>query len=285
MSAPPALPLPLAGVTALTETVDHAEGVALAPDGALWAGGEAGQLYRIADGTTELVAETGAGGLLGIALDAAGRVYACAGGRRAVVRYDPATGALDNYCEAAGGARLRIPNFCAFLADGTLLLSDSGSPELDERAGAIVRIPPGGGEGELLETPPLHFPNGLAVAPDGRLAVLESFTPRLALLDLATGDYDVVADLPGTVPDGVAYDAEGGALVSCYQPNRVLRVTPAGGVATVFDDWMGALLLSPTNVAFHGPGLRHLAMASLLGTCVYSAELPWAGRPLPLPVV
>ena len=53
-----------------TGGLDHAEGIALAADGTVYAGGEAGQRYRIcADGqnTTEL-ARTG-GFILGITLD------------------------------------------------------------------------------------------------------------------------------------------------------------------------------------------------------------------------
>ena len=40
--------------------LDHPEGIALGPDGALYAGGEAGQIYRIAaDGTVTEIATTG----------------------------------------------------------------------------------------------------------------------------------------------------------------------------------------------------------------------------------
>jgi sugar lactone lactonase YvrE len=148
-----------------------------------------------------------------------------------------------------------------------------------------VRAAPGGAAVERLDIAPLHFPNGMALGPDGRLAILESFTPRLSLLDLKTGVLEIVANLPRTVPDGVAYDAAGGAVVSCYQPNRILRISPDGHVATVVDDWMGVALLSPTNVAFYGQNRRQLAIASLLGTSVYSIELPRAGAPLEYPVV
>jgi hypothetical protein len=48
---------------------------------------------------------------------------------------------------------------------------------------------------------------------------------------------------------------------------------------------MGVALLSPTNVAFYGQNRRQLAIASLLGTSVYSIELPRAGAPLEYPVV
>ena len=279
-------PLPLSAISTLAAPVDHVEAVAVAPDGSIWGGGEAGQLYRIDPaGSFEQIADTGAGGLLGLAFDARGRVYACAPERHAVVRYDLASASLDMYVSAAGGTALRIPNFCVFLADGSLVVSDSGSDQVGTRAGTIVRVAVGGGEGAILETPPLHFPNGLALDLQGRLAILESFSPRLSSIDLTTGAFEVVADLPRTVPDGVAYDTEGGAIVSCYQPNRIMRVSPEGTVSTIVDDWMGIALLSPTNVAFYGPNRRQLAIATILGNSVCSIELPWSGAPLTFPEV
>src|SRR4051812_49651927 len=46
--------------TTLAEGLDHPEGAAVGPDGTVYAGGEAGQIYRIAaDGTPEQYADTG----------------------------------------------------------------------------------------------------------------------------------------------------------------------------------------------------------------------------------
>ena len=53
--------------------LDHPEGIAVTPDGLIFVGGEAGQIYRIDDDDTATeVANTG-GFILGIAADAAGR--------------------------------------------------------------------------------------------------------------------------------------------------------------------------------------------------------------------
>ena len=60
------------------EGLDHAEGIAWGLDGYVYAGGEAGQIYRIGlDGNslTE-IANTG-GFVLGLALDASNNIYAC----------------------------------------------------------------------------------------------------------------------------------------------------------------------------------------------------------------
>ena len=56
--------------------LNHAEGVAWNPvDGLVYAGGEAGEFYRITlAGTVELAGSSG-GSMLGLAVDGLGRVY------------------------------------------------------------------------------------------------------------------------------------------------------------------------------------------------------------------
>ena len=77
----------------LADGLNHPEGVAWNPfDGLIYAGGESGELYAVTlDGEVELRGSTG-GSMLGIAVDGAGRVYACDAGRGEITRMDPATG-------------------------------------------------------------------------------------------------------------------------------------------------------------------------------------------------
>jgi sugar lactone lactonase YvrE len=253
----------------------HCEGVATGPDGALWAGDEDGAIFRVdpESGAHEQLADIGTWAL-GLAADARSRLYVCAYAETAIVRVDPATGERDVYC---GG--LTTPNWCVFAPDGSLYVSESGPEEYDSRAGRVVRIPPGGGSFERLDLPPLAFANGMALAPDGTLYVAESFVPQVRAI--RDGEATVHGELPGTVPDGLALDADGGIIVTSYQPNRVLRIPPGGGDPEVFlDDWQGTRLMTPTNAAFYGPDLRHLAVASLCGWSLCTVETPWRGQPL-----
>lgn len=268
------------GFGTLAELV-HCEGVALSPDGMLYTGDEQGRIFRIdpAGGSHEQVADIEAWAL-GIACDGDGRVYVAAVAPSAVFRVDPPSGEVDRYCETAEGGAIPCPNFPVFAPDGSLYLSDSGTEDYAVRDGRLLWIPPGGGDAQVLETGgPLHFPNGLALAHDGTLYVLESFTPRV--LAYRDGELSVHADLPRTVPDGLALTGDGGMVVACYQPNTLLYVPPGGGRAEVFaDDWTGQKLLTPTNACFYGPELDRLAIASLCGYRLTTVPAPWQGQPL-----
>jgi gluconolactonase len=285
LDAPLATELNLRDVRLLSAGLDHPEGVALGPDGQLYAGGEAGQIYRIdpSSGECTQVADTG-GHILGLCLDAEGRVYACDSGRRAIMRAWPDTGKVEVYCGETQSGSLLVPNWPVFAPDGTLWFSDSGAEDIDVANGTLVRVPSGGGRGEVIDLPLMHFSNGLALAPDGVLFVIESFTHRV--LAVTAGRSEIYAELPGNIPDGLALDAEGGLLVACYQPNRILRVPPGGGEPqVVLDDWTGLVLLTPTNVAFFGAELRQLAIASLGGQELRAVDVPWRGQELSYPAI
>jgi len=261
--------------------LDHPEGVAVGRDGCLYAGGEAGQVYRIGlGGAVEQFAETG-GSILGLCLDADNNVYACDVGRQQVLRISPA-GRVEVYCERAGGQALAIPNWPAFSSDGTLWVSDSGGPDPDIPCGSLVRIPADGGDGERVPSGPLAFANGLAVDPRGAVYYAESFSSRVSIL--RGGVVETIAHFPRCVPDGLALDAAGGLLVSHYQPNRIDRIDLATfSVEKVVEDWSGQQLFAPTNIAFFGEGLNQLAIACFGSDTIFALDVPWSGRPLTYP--
>ena len=275
--------LSMTDVRTLAAGMDHPEGVALGPDGRLYAGGEAGQIYRVEPdtGDVEQIAASAGGFMLGLCLDAAGAVYVCDAGRGAVLRLD-SSGSLETWCEAADGTRLTCPNWPAFARDGSLYVSDSGPEDPGLAAGRIVVVPPGGGDAVALDLPPLHFPNGLAVAAEGTLVVLESFSPRL--LEVSESGLHVLAEFPGRVPDGVALDAEGGYVVSCYYPYHVYRVPPGGGAPELLlGDATGTQFPMPTNVCFFGVELATLAVAALGGSTLSAVDIGRRGAPLHYP--
>jgi len=247
MSALATMPGP--GLRTVVQGLDHPEGVCWSPrDRCVYAGGEAGQLYRFAlvGGDPELVTVLPGGFLLGLAVDDDGNVYACDSGNQCVQRISP-DGTVEPY-----GGHIDLPNYPAFDPDGCLWVSDSGAWE--EATGGLVRILPGGST-ERVDVRPLRFSNGLAVGEDF-LYVVESALPGVVRIPLAGGEPEPVVELDRTVPDGLAFDVEGGLWISCYQPNRLYRLTPAGELQPVVDDWTGEYVLTPTNCAFAGTSTR-----------------------------
>lgn len=250
-------------VTVVVDGLDHPEGVATAADGTLYAGGEAGQLYRVDPdaGTFEQVADCG-GFLLGLAVDGDGFVYACnIGPRKMVQRIDPSTGVVTVLSEGAPGRPLRNPNWPVFDPSGRLLVTDSGGWQTND--GCILAIEPDGTTSVWSEAA-ARFPNGACLTPArDALLVLESLAPCLTRIDLATGAARLVAELPGTIPDGVTVDTDGVAYVCCYRPDRILTVTPDGEVATLVEDPAGTALAAPTNAVWTGPALDRLVVGNL----------------------
>jgi gluconolactonase len=266
----------------LVDGLDHPEGVAYDPDaGVVWAGGEAGQVYRVEldAGTWEEVAR-GPGMMLGMTVDGLGRVVAfCPGGRAVYVLAD---GALRPFLDEVEGAPLVNPNHGAFAPDGTLYFSDSGT--WAENDGRVVALGPEG-EATVLSTALDCFPNGCAVSPDGAwLWTVESYRPTLNRFDLrGGGPPEVVLELEGTVPDGLAPTADGGLLISLYRPDRILHLDANGELSVVADDPQGTLIAAPTNVCFVGAELDRVVATNFARWHLTLLDLGLRGTPLHRP--
>ena len=239
-----------------TPRLDHPEGVAVHPDGSVWCGGEAGQLYRIApDASSARIVASTDGFLLGIAVAPGGEaVFACDIAHRAVFRYDIVSGALERFASGADGVAFRNPNSIAIDGAGSLYVSDSYPPDIP--GPSVFRFGADGTD-EIWFGESLAFANGLALAPDGSaLYVVESFRPGVSRIAIApdgsAGTRELVVELPGAVPDGAAFGPDGLLYVACYEPSQILRIRPDGGVEVVAHDPTAHVLCHPTNIAFRG---------------------------------
>jgi gluconolactonase len=272
--------VPLSSFATLVEGLDHPECVAWGPDGAIYAGGEAGQIYRVSlGGTYEQVATTG-GFVLGLCLDGDANVYACDSALGSVVRVSP-SGEVSTYFAGLAGRPLVNPNYPVFDATGNLYVSESGRFHMEDGRIWVVRP---GGAGEVLHDDVASFPNGLALSADGAyLYAAVSTLPGVVRAPLGGGPPETVATFKQKVPDGLAFDAEGSLYVSFYSPDEIWLVTPDGEVELFASDWERTVLAAPTNLAFCGPGLRTLVVASLGRWHLAKTEVGVAGQPLHYP--
>ena len=266
--------------------LDHPECVNWGMDGYAYAGGEAGQIYRVdvRSGECEQIASTG-GFVGGLAQDGSRNVYACSNG--AVMRIAP-DGAVDTYTTGTADEPLRVPNYPAFDGEGNLYVSDSGEWKQDD--GCIFKVRPGG-EASMWCRELTKFPNGICLSPAGDFlyVVMSLNAPRVERVEIradgSAGEVEEVVQLPETVPDGLAFDTAGNLYISCYRPDRVYRLSPQGELEILAEDFEGTVIAAPTNVAFCGEERDILLSANLGRWHLTRYDAGATGVPLNYPVI
>ena len=273
---------PVEAVRIFAQGLDHPEGVAVAANGSVYAGGEAGQIYRISpDGkAVELIASTG-GFCLGLAFDPEENLFICDIKRRAVLKLTP-KGELSVFVDIIQGRQLLMPNFGVFDSNGNFYFSDSG--EWKKASGVIYRVSPDG-KGEIFSHGPFHFANGLALdASQQYLYVVESNLHRVLRIairaDGTPGEADVYAEGILSCPDGLAFDAAGNLYVTAYGSSALYRVSPDRRMDLLCQDVESELLCLPTNCAFGGPQFDQLLVANLGHQHLSVLDLKVKGQPL-----
>lgn len=259
--------LSIENVQIFAEGIDHAECVAVHPDGSVWAGGEGGQIYRITeDGSkVEEVANTG-GFILGIAFSPdCSWLAICDTGKKCVWKLKLDDFTLEEFATGAGGEGFKNPNYPAFDSLGRLYVSESGN--FRQVNGKIFRFEPDGKD-EIWHEGPFNFANGLALsAKEDFLYVVCTWLPGVERIginsDGSAGRREVYTTLPQTCPDGIAFDADGNLYISCYTPNAIYKVNKKQEIRLLIDDWEAHTLSNPANIAFGGKDFRQLYTSNL----------------------
>ncbi len=273
---------PVSGVRNFVTELNHPEGLTVARDGTIYAGGEAGEVYRIApDGKqVEKIANTG-GFCLGMTLDRDENLYICDLNRHALLKVSR-RGEITALVEAVDGRRLEAPNFSVFDSEGNLYFSDSGGWK--EGSGIVYRLRHDG-KAEVFSPGPFHFANGLALdAAERYLYVVESNLDRVVrieiLADGRAGTPTAFAEALERVPDGLAFDARGNLYVTTYASNCIYRVSPEGKAELLCQDLENLLLCQPTNCAFGGPEFDQLLVTNLGRDHISVLDLKTKGQQL-----
>lgn len=245
--------------------LDHPECIAIDSKGILWAGGEAGQIYRIpSEGVVEEVVDTG-GFVLGLAFSADGWLAVCDLKHKCVWRYQPDTRQLTQFAKGTENRHFRTPNFPVFDAAGNLYVSDSG--EFRKENGCIFKFSVEGKQ-EIWHQGPFAFTNGMALSAEGdKLFVVSTWLPGVEAISIlpdgAAGERTTIIKIPETCPDGIALDQEGNLLISCYTPNTIYSLDKKGTLSVLLHDWESHTICNPTNIAFGGKNNSDLFIANL----------------------
>ena len=238
--------------------IDHPEGVCVDPsDGALWCGGEGGQLYRVEpDGSAARQVACTGGFILGVTFDSVRRrLYLCDLHHRCVWIYAPDGACLGRLDGRDGDESLRLPNSSVLSSDCRFLyVSDT------RRAGGpgVWRFDLVTGAGTLWMRDPCVSANGLALSPDGKkLYLVESHLPGVNCIpirsDGSAGPKERFLLLPGDEPDGLAFSPSGDLWISIYNPTRIYRCRMSDRrLELVIADETTDVLHHATNIAFRG---------------------------------
>lgn len=157
----------------------------------------------------------------------------------------------------------RRGNDAAVAPDGALW---AGSMRYDEAAGggALIRVVPSPGGGNVTDTRPVTVGNGTGWSPDGRtMYYVDTPTGRIDRFraDTHSPGEPLVDEGPLTTiepgaghPDGLTVDADGCVWVALWDGAAIRRYTPDGDL----DRTVELPVRRPTSCAFGGPELRDL---------------------------
>jgi gluconolactonase len=267
----------------LVEPIGLTEGPAWDGSGLLFTNIPNSRIMRWDAGSDSLsVFRTGTNGANGLMFDRDGRLYACEGTGRRMVRYEP-DGATTVICDTFEGRRLNSPNDLAIDHQGRIWFTDPrygehrDDMELDHESVFRLDPQPDGAWKVTRATYDTTSPNGLLISPDGRtLFVAQSkygdgqkreLRAYPVRDDGSLGDYQVLHNFyPHRGIDGMCFDAEGnivatagwevsgpGGMIYVFAPNgRVLETHPVPANR-------------PTNCTFGGADLRNLYVTSIEG--------------------
>jgi gluconolactonase len=271
--------IPIESFEIFSTGVDHPECIAFDRRGDLWAGGEAGQIYRVGrDGKTHLITTLG-GFCAGLAFSPSHELFVC-NPQLGIARVNP-DGAFSIFASHAGDRKIICPNYGLFDSAGNYYVTDSGNWK--KRNGALLRFT-SAGIGQVIAGP-FGYANGLALSANEKyLFMVESDTNSVLRFEIrADGSLEspqVYATGCGRFPDGLTLDTEGNLYVCCYASDEIWRISPSGDKDLFAWDPWAILLGSPTNMAFGGKDLNELYIANLARTTITRCRPGVRGQPL-----
>lgn len=200
-------------------------------------------------------------GTIGLAIDAAGRMYAASPKSQGVISYDAndaAAGPVD-VAKMSAGKPFNSPNDITVRSDGTVYFTDppancGGSCAQPDVQG-VYRVAPNGTVNILPGTQ--GKPNGIALSPDEMTLYIggDMLTAYPVMADGSIGAGTTIAGVTAT--DGIAVDCAGNVYAALYGQSKIVAVDASG---TLLE---GSIAISEvTNLTFGGPENKTLFVTS-----------------------
>lgn len=254
-------------IVIFADGLDHPECIAVHPDGSVWAGGEAGQIYKISEDGKFIEEVTNTGGfVLGLAFSPdASWLAICDLKKKCVWKYSLKSQSLTLFSEGSHERKFITPNYAVFDKLGNLYVSDSGS--FRKVNGCIYKFD-ADANGGIWHAGPFNFANGMALSESQQLLyVVCSWLPGVETISISSegsaGERNVYVKIPETCPDGIAIDEESNIYVTCYAPNTIFKIGKNRTPEVVVHDWEAHTLSNPTNIAFNIKNNKELFIANL----------------------
>ena len=186
-----------------------------------------------------------------------------------------AAGEVSYFAPRPDGEELLAPNDLVVAADGTLWFTDPPPyPPPDEPVGRVHTMTPDGTTTVVARD--LHYPNGIALEPDGTPVIVEA-RGLMRLRADGRGDHDrewITEQLGASPGDGCCVDVDGRLYVAVTGDHGI-RVLEPDGTEVDFLPIPGEGIT--TNCCFGGDDLRTLFVTDAIPGSVVA----WEGMPTP----
>ncbi|OBG98442.1 hypothetical protein A5697_16205 [Mycobacterium sp. E3251] len=315
MSGTGETPIDVTGLHAVGRGVDRPEHVVVTGGGRVFASDKASAVAELIDEYTIRHIGQAGGEPNGIALDRNGNFLIANWGLGMLQDLDPETGEITTVLSGQlDGCPLRWLNFVLVDSVGALWcsVSTTGDDLMDTIArgtadGFIFRVAPDR-QAARVAADGVSFPNCMALdRNEDYLYVVRTLTAdvvRFPIEGETLGPQEQFGPpLGGRRPDeygpdagrfladpevsrrwgmadGCAFDAEGNLWVTLVLANKIVAISPASAATTVIEDPDGALLQSPTSIAWGGHDMRDIYIGSITTPYVLKGRSSVPGLPL-----